>query len=164
VAVRTEDEWRRFCEVIGKPELLTDPRFELYPERYRNRHELDNIIMEWSIGFEPQEAFQLLIDAGIPAGPVQGGPEVLYDPHLAARGYFQDVPQTEAGTHPIKTRPMKFSETPGTIRLPAPTLGEHNEYILSGLLGVTREELEALEREGVIGTRPNSLERPVRGG
>ena len=93
-------------------------------------------------------------EAIAPLMPDQAG--VLEDPHLAARGYFQAVEQPEAGTFPIKTRPMKFSRTDGTIHTPAPALGQHNRYILGGLLGLSDERIAELESLGVIGSEPAS--------
>jgi crotonobetainyl-CoA:carnitine CoA-transferase CaiB-like acyl-CoA transferase len=154
IAVSNEDEWQRFCRAIDRPELLDDPRFAVYPDRYRNQADLDGIITEWTIALEPYEAFRILAEAGVPAGPVVGGKEVLEDAQLQARGFFQDVPQTEAGTFPIKTRPMKFSKTDGTIHMPAPLLGEHNDYILGEILGLSAAEIADLEREGIIGREP----------
>jgi crotonobetainyl-CoA:carnitine CoA-transferase CaiB-like acyl-CoA transferase len=162
LAIRSEAEWANFCPLIGKPELLTDRRFADYPDRYRNRTQLDGIISEWTRGQEPAVAFRTLAEAGLAAGPVQGGKSVLEDPQMEARGFFQDVPHPEAGPLRMKTRPMKFSKTEGSIHMAAPTLGQHNEHILSTLLGLSPAAIADLEREGVIGTEPVEQTRSRR--
>ena len=156
LAVGNEEEWRRFCGVIERPELLTDERFAAYPARYANRQELDGIVTEWTILLQPYEVFGRLESAGIAAGPIVGGEGILEEPQLTARGYFQEVDQPEAGTFPIKTRPMKFSKTDGTIYMPAPMLGQHNEYILGDMLGLTPDRIAELERDNIIGKEPLS--------
>lgn len=154
IAVAGEDQWSRLCAVLARPELLDDERFADYTSRYAHRAELDGIIAEWTIVRAPHEAFTELQTAGIAAGAVVGGPEILADPQLRDRGYFQVVEQPEAGSFPIKTRPMKFSKTDGSIYRHAPLLGEHNNYVFHEVLGLSAEKVQHLERQGVIGTKP----------
>ena len=82
-------------------------------------------------------------------------PEVFADEHLRASGFFELVSHTVAGTWEIEGPHWRMSESPGHIRLPAPTFGEHNDYVFRELLGLSEEELAALEAAGVTGRTPD---------
>jgi crotonobetainyl-CoA:carnitine CoA-transferase CaiB-like acyl-CoA transferase len=154
IAVDSDEKWPDFCKAIGREDLLTDRRFADYRARYYHRADLDGIVAEWTVLLEPYEVLRRLSTVGIATGPVVGGREALEDPQLKARHYFQEVEQPEAGTFPIKTRPMKLSKTDGTIHMPAPSLGQHNDYVLGHLLGLTPQAIAELEQANVIGTVP----------
>lgn len=96
----------------------------------------------------------LLQGAGVRAAPVLTAPELLSDPHLEARGFFETSNHPEMGVLPYPGMSYKLSETPGSIRMPAPLLGQHNEYILGELLGLSKGDIARLAAEQVIGTRP----------
>ena len=95
----------------------------------------------------------MLQAAGVAAAPVLTPPELNADPHLKERGFFENVTISEVGTHPYPGMFFKMSETPGRVRMPAPRLGQHNEYVLGELLGMSKNEIAKLAEE-VIGTRP----------
>lgn len=78
--------------------------------------------------------------------------QLCRDPHLRERGYFEIVTHPEAGTHPYAGMTWKMSKTPGSIRMPAPTLGQHNDYVFGTLLGLSKDEIAQLEAENYIGT------------
>ncbi len=94
--------------------------------------------------------------AGVAAGAVLTSSELLTDPHLKERGTFQGVDRAIMGTHPypVPTAPMKLSRSPIGIRRPAPLLGEHNEYVLGELLGLSKDDIQNLIDDGIIGTAP----------
>jgi crotonobetainyl-CoA:carnitine CoA-transferase CaiB-like acyl-CoA transferase len=92
-----------------------------------------------------------LQQAGIAAGPVMREPDLLSDPHLHARGFFQVVTQAEAGTYPYPGVMWTMSKTPTTFRRPPVRMGEHNDYVYRELLKFSAEEIEALRAEGHIG-------------
>jgi hypothetical protein len=73
---------------------------------------------------------------------------------MEQRGFFETVTRAVTGTHPYPAFPAKFSETPISIRRPAPTLGQDNSHVLGGLLGMSDDEIAILERDEVIGTKP----------
>ena len=89
--------------------------------------------------------------AGVTAAAVIRQREMFDDPHLAARGYFQSVPHPEAGTHPLAGPAYRMSRTPVGIRTPAPTLGEHNEYVYREILGLSEDEYRELLAAGITG-------------
>ena len=90
------------------------------------------------------------------AAPVLNGKEILFDPHFRERGHFDWVDQPHNGRRPIQRHlAAKFDEFAASAQGPAPTLGQHNREVLGGLLGLSDEELAALEEQGIIATRPN---------
>ena len=154
LACQDDAQFAALCDVIGRPGLAADPRFDDGASRQRNRDALDGIIATWTRGRTKEEAAEALQAAGVPAMPVLSVPDLFADPHLRARGFLEPVAHPEAGICDIDGTPWRFSETPAHIRLPAPAFGQHNEYVFRHLLGLSEEEIEALAREGVIADRP----------
>ena len=166
---------RAFCDVIGQPELAADPRFATLEDRVANRAALDAIISEWTAQRDRHDIAARLQAQRIPAFPVLNcGPDTYDDPHLQARNYFQLIDQPDTGIYPMSGpvwstlshtslgKPLSSEgegRDGGYRRLPdrhepAPTLGQHNEYLLADLLGYTADTLQDLERASVIGTIP----------
>ncbi len=159
VAVEDDAQFAALCRLMGRPELASDPRFADVVSRRRNQDELDPIIAEWTRRHDHLDLMYRLQAAGVPAGAVLDGRELLADPHLKAREFFRELDQPGVGRYPVSFGGLKLHRTPGRVLRPAPRLGEHNEYILGGLLGLSREEISALEREGVIGRVPAAASR-----
>lgn len=158
ISVGSEDEWVGLCDAIDMPQLTRNPRFQSGLARRRNRYELERLLSNWTREQEHYEAMHTLQKNGVPAGAVLKGGEIINDPHLEARGFWDEVYHPEAGVYKQVTTPWEFSKS-GRIRaMAAPGLGEHNEYVLSELLGLTAEELDLLETRGVIGTIPVGAE------
>ena len=88
---------------------------------------------------------------GVAAGAVRHPKELLDDPHLVARGFWQWIDRAHVGRHPQPSPPYRDDSTPIAVRTPASTLGEYNEQVLGGLLGLSQNELERLARAQVIG-------------
>jgi crotonobetainyl-CoA:carnitine CoA-transferase CaiB-like acyl-CoA transferase len=150
LAVGNDAQFSRFCTVAGCPELADDGRFRTNADRVRNREELIPFIMdalklrssaEWIAAFE---------EAGVPCGPINTIAEVFANPQVQSRGMRVDVPHTVAGKIPLVGSPMKFSRSPLNDRLPPPQLGEHNDEVLAGMLGLASDELERLRAAGII--------------
>jgi len=154
IAIPLDAAWERFCEAVGQPSWAEDDRFSDMVSRYQNQKELDTLIEEWTIKQDHYEVMDILQKADIPAGPVLDAKELLEDPHLNERGFFETVTHPEAGSHPYIGMYAKLSKTPGHIRKPAPCLGEDNQYVFGELLGFSKEEMDQLEKEGIIGTEP----------
>jgi benzylsuccinate CoA-transferase BbsF subunit len=154
IAVGTDAEFAALCRVMGRPELAADGRFADVVSRLRHQDELDKIIADWTRQHDHLELMSRLQAAGVPAGAVLDGRELLADPHLQAREFFRELDQPGAGRYPVSFGGLKLYRTPARIIRPAPRLGEHNEYILGQLLGLSGEEIAALERDGVIGRIP----------
>lgn len=155
VVVESDEEWGKLCEIIGQPQLANDPRFVDTASRLKHQDELDEIIAVWTRQYTPAEAAAKLQGQGITAGPLFSVGDLFSDPHLEQRKFWQTYEQPgEVGPYPYKGTPVRFSKVPFSVRLPAPRLGEHNAKILHEMLGMSPAEIEALERDGIIGDTP----------
>lgn len=154
ITISFEEEWYRFCDAMGNPAWTKDARFSDNKSRYQNHDALDEFIENWTSQQDRHEVMRILQQAGVAAGAVLSYADVLSDTHLQERGFFEVVTRPVTGTHPYPGFPAKLTETPVTIRRPAPTLGQDNEYILKKLLGMTKEEINQLAEEEIIGTKP----------
>ena len=139
---------------MGTSGVVGDSRFANLAQRRENHDELDRIISEWTIGQEVYAVTQKLQEAGVPAGPVLRGPDLLEDPHYKDRGTFVTINHSQVGPKQYPGIPWRMSATPGQVRWPSPTLGQHNREVYSELLGLTGIEIDQLDETGIIGTKP----------
>jgi crotonobetainyl-CoA:carnitine CoA-transferase CaiB-like acyl-CoA transferase len=163
IAVADDAQWHSLCNTLGQPYWATEERFIDASSRLRNREELDRLVGGATAGWDTHELMERLQAAGVPAGAVLDGKDLLFDKHLMERRFFEVVSHhTSTGMPPLPYvgRPWKMSATPAVSGRAAPVLGEHNEFTLVELLGRDKEELAALERDGVIGYAPATA-RPV---
>lgn len=156
IAVATEEQWEGLCKALGNPAWTREERFSDVLSRWQNQDELDSLIEEWTCQHDHYEAMRILQQAGVPAGAVLDPKEVLQEPHLRERGFWQLVEQgPEVGKRPQPMQmPAKFNQSWGGPLRAAPRLGEHNEQILGELLGIPKDEIARLEEEKVIGHAP----------
>ncbi len=125
--------WIKACEVLDCMPLTEDPRFLTKADRVANNKALVALLQERFSTGTSQEWFEKLDAVGVPAGPVQYHDEVFHDPHVMAREMVVEVDHPAAGRHRTLGTPVKLSDTPGSVRRPAPMLGEHTEEILAEL-------------------------------
>ena len=154
IAVSTEEEWRALGEAMDNPPWMADKKFVDLSSRHINRNELDGLIEKWTIRYTHHEVMKRLQNAGVPAGAVLNAEELFNDPHLEERGFFWEINHPEAGSHKYSGLPIRLSKTPTTKRNPAPCLGEHNEYVLGAILGLSDAEIEELREKDIIGDVP----------
>ncbi|MCI0829009.1 MAG: CoA transferase [Chloroflexi bacterium] len=154
IAATNQKQWQSLARAMDAAGLASDPRFATAGQRRENHDELDRIISEWTIGQEAYEVTQKLQNAGVPSGPVLRGPDLLADPHYKDRETFVTVDHPQVGPKQYPGIPWKMSATPGQVRWPSPTLGQHNEEVYGELLGMTGQEIGQLEKTGIIGTKP----------
>jgi benzylsuccinate CoA-transferase BbsF subunit len=150
VSVRDETEWRAFCRVIGRPELADDGRFANLSARLNNHTELDAIVQEWTGTRTAEEVMTKLQSAGVPAGVVQTGADLLKDPQLRHRNYFASFADSLIGPFEIPRSGILFrgmSEDP--LRLPN-RFGADNEQILGELLGYDKATIEQWRQEEIL--------------
>lgn len=152
IAVASDEEWESLCQALGNPAWTRDERFSDAVSRRQNQDELDRLIEEWTSQHDHHQVMHLLQGAGIAAGAVLTAGELLHDPALSE--YYVSIEHSEAGTHPYYGMFFGLSQTPGTVRLPPPTVGQRNEYVLGELLGLSRDDIAQLAQEQIIGTRP----------
>ena len=154
IAVTTESQWAALTAAMNAPQLAADPQFANAPSRLAHQDELDARISQWTQGQDAFDLAQQLQSAGVPAAPVMRGPDLLQDPHYKERNTFITINHPQTGAQQYPGLPWRMSTTPGEIRAPAPTLGQHNREIYGGLLGMAAADIDALESAGVIGTTP----------
>lgn len=143
--------WARLAEAMGQPELATDPRYVDHVARGKHQAELDERIEAWTKTLTVAEVEALMIGHSIPAGKMYRAPEMLADPHFAAREAIIDVETERWGTLKMQNVFPKLSGTPSSVRSAAPSqIGQHNGEVYGELLGMGAAELAALQTEGVI--------------
>ncbi len=153
IAAPTDEAFATLCAELGRPELAADERYADVVSRHRNRDALDAEIGAWTAGHEAQPLMERLQHAGVPAAALLHQPEMTGDPQLAARGFFQELTHPAAGTHDYPGPVAQFSRTSLTpVRGPAPTLGQHNEELLCGLIGLSQAEYQQLVEDQIVGT------------
>jgi len=141
VGAGPQNLWEKFCEILGAPELVSDARFIDNPARVRNSHVLATLIQELMIRKSREHWLAALEAVGIPAGPVLHHDETYADPQVQARNMIQQIEHPTAGVLNLLGTVNKLSETPNTIRRPAPLLGQHSQEVLVqyGLRGSVAE-------------------------
>ena len=140
----------RLCHLMGKPELADDPRFCDRPGRTKNREEINDLVGQWTCTVTADALEAILSEAGLAYGRVNEVADVMNDPQVLAREMMVEVEHHGKGTLPLVGVLPKLSKTPGSIRMPSPLLGQHNEEIYRGICDVSKQELAALKAEGVI--------------
>jgi len=150
VVFLTDRQWEAMCDLIGKPEYKTDPRFKNLIERVKHREVIRQELDKWMEGKTAAEIEKLLDERRIPCGRVLSTSEVNKDENLIHRGMVTEVEAEDGHAVPLPGIPVKLSASPGRISSRGPEVGEHNREIFGGLLGITDEELEDLKARGVI--------------
>ncbi len=153
LSVRHDADWRALCRAVGRPELACDPRYATVTARREREHEIDGLLGAWTERREPGAAMRRLQREGVPASLVFSSRDLVLDPHLRSRGYFQVV-EAAGWARPQHGQSFKLSRTPGRIRGPAPRFGQHNQYVFRQLLGLSAAELAGLEERKVISNEP----------
>ena len=152
IAVGSEKLWKVFCPAIGRPEMLTNPRFADNRLRVTHREELIGIVQEALLTRSYEEWEQIFLKAGIPVGAVNNIGQVVDHPQVKARGSLMEMNHPRSGPVMMAGPPVRLSRTPGSVRTPAPGLGEHTAEALHDLLGIPAEEVARLAKAGVVVT------------
>jgi formyl-CoA transferase len=150
IAVANQKLWVNFCRVVGKEGWLNDPRFETNPKRVENRDELLPLIDDLFAEKTCDEWMKLLVGASIPCGPVNDMQHLFADPQIKHRDMTAEVSHPTIGTLRLTGIPIKYSETPGRVRLHPPLLGEHTNEVLSEVLGYSSDQVRELQQQGAI--------------
>jgi crotonobetainyl-CoA:carnitine CoA-transferase CaiB-like acyl-CoA transferase len=155
IAVTDDAAWRALCRVIERPDLAAEVAFASAAGRRAAQDQLETAITAWTRSRSPDEAMEALQAAGVTAGAARGLAEVvLYEPHLMARGYWQEVPRPYLDWHQQPSPVFREEGQPYPIRRPAPTLGQSSRDVLTRILGLAPGDLDRLEAAGVIGETP----------
>lgn len=152
IATALDRQWYKLCEIMGREELIDDPKFKTVAGRSyeQNGDEVDAIVQKWVETMEAKEVENILDKERIPVGPVNDIPAVVNDPHYNARGNIEEIEQPGIGKIRFQGPVPKLSRTPGKVETPAPELGEHNDYVYRELLGYSEEKIAELKEEGAI--------------
>jgi len=150
LAVGNDSQFTSLCRVAGRPELAEDERFRLMSGRIVNRNALIPLIAEIMTTRGMHEWIEVLEAANVPCGPINNMKQVFEDPQVRHRGMRVDIPTAAGVPCPSVASPMRFSETPVEYTVPPPTLGQHTQEILQGLLGMERAAIDALAAKGVV--------------
>jgi crotonobetainyl-CoA:carnitine CoA-transferase CaiB-like acyl-CoA transferase len=150
ISCTTDAQWRALATLIGGKALADDPGLTTATERWTRHDELDNLICAWSREQTPHQAMRQLQAVGVPAGALQTAEDLWRDVHLRARDYTVMMVHPELGMveHPGMT--VRLHATPGCIQRPVGRLGEENDAVFRGLLGLSTDELSRLVKAGVI--------------
>lgn len=155
ISCHTDDEWERLCDATGHPEWKADERFSDLLARHANHDALDEALSAWTREQDKIEAMEHLQRGGVRAGAVLHGKDLLTNPHLRAREFFDLIDHPVSGRRPFpKQLPVRFSKLSPGPRGPAPLLGEHNDEVLADVGGLTPDEIAGLRSEKIIGERP----------
>jgi benzylsuccinate CoA-transferase BbsF subunit len=150
IAITTEDEWQSFCRAIGKPELISDARFNNLTNRKKNEDELNKLIDVWTTNYSPEEVMTRLQKVGVAAGVVENAADSLKDPQLKKRNIYWKMNHPEMGEFTHLGQSFQLSKTPAKAYSPAPLLGEHTEQICTEFLGMSDDEFISLMQEGLF--------------
>jgi len=146
----TARQWKDLTEIIGHPEMAEDPKFSDVIAQIHNHEGAVRLIEEWTRVRTSQEIISVLEGKKIPCGIAYTSAQVNDDENLRQRGMFQRVHHEKYGDIDVPGFPFKFSDASGSIRMPAPGLGEHSRFILEQWLGYTSDRVQELYERGTI--------------
>jgi crotonobetainyl-CoA:carnitine CoA-transferase CaiB-like acyl-CoA transferase len=146
----TVRQWSLLCEVVGRPQFIDDPRFATNQDRVKNRAALAEELNEAFVTRDRNEWLVKLQEAGIASGPINTIKDVFDHPQAQARNLKLEIEHPTAGLVGFPGFPYKMSQTPAELLRPPPTLGEHNEEVLTELLGYSAEKVASLREQEVI--------------
>ena len=141
--------FERWCRMVGREDLIGDPRFGDDDSRWEHGDLLNDVMQGWCTGRTRADVLEHLEAAKLPAAPMLSAEEVLADEHVEAMGYLQRVSYPGAADVPITDTPFRLSATPGSIRHRAPTLGEHTDEVLAEV-GLDAARIATLRAEGIV--------------
>ncbi|MEZ5855799.1 MAG: CoA transferase [Hyphomicrobiaceae bacterium] len=143
------DHWQRLLKVMGREDLAGDERYDTQDARAKRSAEVDEIISAWTRQHTKQEAMKLIGAASVPAGAVFDTLELMQDPSFDARAIMQTVKHPTTGDVKMPAWPVRFDGAPPTVK-PSPMLGQHNDDVLAGWLGMNDKTRAALREEGIL--------------
>ena len=146
--------FRRLCDLMGRPDLADDPRYRDHAARGVNQAELDARIAAWTLDQDIDALLPKLEAAGLATGRIYRAPDMIADPQFVARESIVTVAHPVFGEIKMQNAFPRLTETPGGVRWPGPTLGEHTDAVLAEVAGLSAEVVEGLRAKGVVGAVP----------
>jgi crotonobetainyl-CoA:carnitine CoA-transferase CaiB-like acyl-CoA transferase len=159
LAVESDAQWDALRAVMGDPPWSREPSLATGPGRRTAEHLLDDELARWCEGHGVEPLVERLVAAGVPAAVVIHPRDVSKNPRLRARGFFEALDHDVVGRHELPALPFRFASRgdAGWLRRPAPTVGQHNDEVLGGLLGLDDGERARLREDRIVGERPLGL-------
>ncbi len=145
-----EEHWYNLLAAMGREELRDDPRFADNAARVANRELVDGAISDWTRTLGKMEIFAIAKQRRIPLAPVREVDEVMHDRHMHERGFLEDIVHDEIGPITVPNSALRFHGADPVHALPSPKLGQHNDEIYGGWLGLSAGEIAELKANYVI--------------
>ena len=146
----TDPQWQKVLQAMGREDLSGEPRYATRENRTKNMAEVDGLVQAWCKERTVEEVLVILKKSGVPCSPLPTFDQVADDPQLLSREMIVEVEQPVSGKVKLSGSVYKMSKTPGDRRKRIPAVGEHNEEIYGGLLGIDAQEIQKLRQEGII--------------
>jgi formyl-CoA transferase len=150
IAANQDTVFSRLAEAMGQPGLAADPRYSTHGARGAHQAELDALVELWTRTLTTRAVLDAMDKFGVPAGLIYRAPDMLADPHFQAREAIVSVPHPDFGELRMQNVAPKLSETPGGVRSPSPSLGQHNDEVYLDLLGLEPGRYEDLKSRRVV--------------
>ena len=150
IAANQDAIFGRLAAAMEQPGLASDPRYATHDARGSRQVELDALVDSWTQTLSTRDVLSLMERYAVPAGQIYRAPDMLADPHFKARNAIVSVPHPDFGELRMQNVAPRLSETPASIRTPSPAIGEHNEDVFLGLIGMPRERFDRLKEQKVI--------------
>jgi crotonobetainyl-CoA:carnitine CoA-transferase CaiB-like acyl-CoA transferase len=150
IACTTDKIYQRLAVAMGEPHMAEPQNWGTLAHRERDRAKVDAHVGEWTATHDRTELLRICEEAQVPCGPVYSIDEIFEDPQYQARGNILKMQDERVGELPIPNLVPRLSDTPGKVNWLGPRLGEHNDELFKGMLGMTDDDLRRLEAEGVI--------------
>jgi crotonobetainyl-CoA:carnitine CoA-transferase CaiB-like acyl-CoA transferase len=142
--------YERTMKAIGREDLIADPRFKTNRDRGENVEALDAVIADWVGARTTEESMEILVAAGAAAMPVYDVSDIFRDPHIHHRKSITEVEDQHLGTMRMQSPPVRMSDTPPRIKFTGRDIGQDNEEVYRGLLGMSSDDFLRLKQTGVI--------------
>lgn len=150
IACAGDQHWSSLCALMGRSDLVQDPRFATLDARLSHQDDLDSIVSEWTRNFDGSDLETKLQERTVPAAKVASSMDMAGDPQLAHRGYIAQLEHPIFGKVPVERWPFKLSRTPGGPVRSSPTLGRDNSYVLETILGYSKDRVRQLIDAGAL--------------
>ena len=150
IACATDEQWQALGTATGHPPWVTDPRFATFADRQQHRVALEAVLSAWTVQHDVREVVLRLQAAGVAAHRLVSSEDALRDPQLRFRRHFVTVADPQLGPVPLEASRMRCSHAQAPVAWPGPAIGQHNEYVLRELLGLTDEEIVELAACGAL--------------
>lgn len=148
--IAVEEHWHNLLKAMGREDARDDPRFADNAARVRHRAETDALIASWTRTLGKMEIFALAKRHRIPLAPVRDVDEVMHDRHMHERGFLEEIEHDEIGRLTVPTSPLRYHGADPVATTPSPKLGQHNDAVYGGWLGLSASEIAELRESGAI--------------